>query len=669
MFSKILIANRGEIAVRIARTAKAMGVQTVAVCSAVDVNALHTHACDQSVMIGGASPAESYLNAQRIVEVALTTGAEAIHPGYGFLSENAEFAELCEADGIKFIGPSSKVIRAMGLKSSAKTIVEKAGVPLLPGFHGEDQSDEVLVAEASRIGFPLLIKASAGGGGKGMRVVDRLGDFMTALTGARREAKNSFNNDHVLLERYIKAPRHIEVQIFADQQGNYVHLFERDCSLQRRYQKVIEEAPAPAISEELRRSLGETAITVAKAAGYEGAGTVEFIMDEKKNFYFMEMNTRLQVEHPVTEMITGQDLVEWQLRVAAGEALPKQQKDIKLKGHAVESRVYAENPARDFLPVSGRIEYLQERKGADADVRIDSGVQVGDEVGVYYDPMMSKIICWGETRQAALNKLNVALSAYQLAGIQTNINFLRALISVPDFSEAEQQPKNLNTGLINRYIKSLSKSQELISVTAVALFLAYELRGMFDGQLEPGPSSDLYSPWRHIDGWRLNRDASRVFRLICEDQTHEVLLSLCLNKTQFVFDGSEYELNSVGYNSDQIQVKVSGKSAEGFVFDGESGVTIFCEGQTTVISLSQLDLSVEEESGKLLIAPLPGYVRQILVAVGDSVQKEQALVIVEAMKMEHTILSPKSGTVVEIFYSEGDQVLEGVELLALEEDK
>ncbi|MEJ6565230.1 MAG: acetyl/propionyl/methylcrotonyl-CoA carboxylase subunit alpha [Burkholderiales bacterium] len=669
MFSKILIANRGEIAVRIARTAKAMGVQTVAVCSAVDVNALHTHACDQSVMIGGASPAESYLNAQRIVEVALTTGAEAIHPGYGFLSENAEFAELCEADGIKFIGPSSKVIRAMGLKSSAKTIVETAGVPLLPGFHGEDQSDEVLVAEASRIGFPLLIKASAGGGGKGMRVVDRLGDFMTALTGARREAKNSFNNDHVLLERYIKAPRHIEVQIFADQQGNYVHLFERDCSLQRRYQKVIEEAPAPAISEELRRSLGETAITVAKAAGYEGAGTVEFIMDEKKNFYFMEMNTRLQVEHPVTEMITGQDLVEWQLRVAAGEALPKQQKDIKLKGHAVESRVYAENPARDFLPVSGRIEYLQERKGADADVRIDSGVQVGDEVGVYYDPMMSKIICWGETRQAALNKLNVALSAYQLAGIQTNINFLRALISVPDFSEAEQQPKNLNTGLINRYIKSLSKSQELISVTAVALFLAYELRGMFDGQLEPGPSSDLYSPWRHIDGWRLNRDASRVFRLICEDQTHEVLLSLCLNKTQFVFDGSEYELNSVGYNSDQIQVKVSGKSAEGFVFDGESGVTIFCEGQTTVISLSQLDLSVEEESGKLLIAPLPGYVRQILVAVGDSVQKEQALVIVEAMKMEHTILSPKSGTVVEIFYSEGDQVLEGVELLALEEDK
>lgn len=669
MFSKILIANRGEIAVRIARTAKAMGVQTVAVCSAVDVNALHTHACDQSVMIGGASPAESYLNAQRIVEVALTTGAEAIHPGYGFLSENAEFAELCEAEGIKFIGPSSKVIRAMGLKSSAKTIVEKAGVPLLPGFHGEDQSDEVLVAEASRIEFPLLIKASAGGGGKGMRVVDRLGDFMTALTGARREAKNSFNNDHVLLERYIKAPRHIEVQVFADQQGNYVHLFERDCSLQRRYQKVIEEAPAPAISEELRRSLGETAITVAKAAGYEGAGTVEFIMDEKKNFYFMEMNTRLQVEHPVTEMITGQDLVEWQLRVAAGEALPKQQKDIKLKGHAVESRVYAENPARDFLPVSGRIEYLQERKGADADVRIDSGVQVGDEVGVYYDPMMSKIICWGETRQAALNKLNVALSAYQLAGIQTNINFLRALISVPDFSEAEQQPKNLNTGLINRYIKSLSKSQELISVTAVALFLAYELRGMFDGQLEPGPSSDLYSPWRHIDGWRLNRDASRVFRLICEDQTHEVFLSLCLNKTQFVFDGSEYELNSVGYNSDQIQVKVSGKSAEGFVFDGESGVTIFCEGQTTVISLSQFDLSVEEESGKLLIAPLPGYVRQILVAVGDSVQKEQALVIVEAMKMEHTILSPKSGTVVEIFYSEGDQVLEGVELLALEEDK
>ncbi|MDA0237338.1 MAG: biotin/lipoyl-binding protein [Proteobacteria bacterium] len=665
MFSKILIANRGEIAVRIARTAKAMGVQTVAVCSEVDVKALHTHVCDQSVMIGGASPTESYLNGQRIVEAALTTGAQAIHPGYGFLSENAEFAELCEAKGIKFIGPSSSVIRAMGLKSSAKTIAEKAGVKLLSGFHGEDQSDEVLATEASRIGFPLLIKASAGGGGKGMRIVDRLDDFMTALAAARREAENSFNNDHVLLERYIKAPRHIEVQIFADQQGNYVHLFERDCSLQRRYQKVIEEAPAPAIEAEIRRSLGETAIAVAKAVGYEGAGTVEFIMDENQHFYFIEMNTRLQVEHPVTEMITGQDLVEWQLRVASGEMLPKKQKDIKLKGHAIEARVYAENPARNFLPVSGRIQYLKERRGADSDVRIDSGVQVGDDVGIYYDPMIAKIICWAETRKAALNKLQVALSDYQLAGIQTNTNFLRALLSFSNFSEAEQHPENLNTGLIDRYMESLHQQQELTLVSTVALFLAYELRGMLGGQLGSGLSSDPYSPWRYVDGWRLNRDASRIFRFICGDQTHEVVLSLGLNQMQFIFNGVEYELNDVHYDSDQIQLNVSGSLYEGVVFEGVSGVTIFCDGQTTAISRPQFDLDLEEESGSLLIAPLPGRVRQILVKVGDSVNKDQALVILEAMKMEHTILSSMSGIVVEIFYSEGDQVLEGVELLAL----
>ena len=668
MFSKILIANRGEIAVRIARTAKKMGVQTVAVCSEVDVNALHTRVCDQSVMIGGASPSESYLNGQRIVEAALSTGAKAIHPGYGFLSENAEFAELCEAKGIKFIGPSSSVIRAMGLKSSAKTIVEKAGVPLLPGYHGEAQGDEVLIAEASRIGFPLLIKAIAGGGGKGMRVVDRVDDFMTALAGARREAKNSFNNDHVLLERYIKAPRHIEVQVFADQQGNYVHLFERDCSLQRRYQKVIEEAPAPAIDVDIQNNLGETAIAVAKAAGYEGAGTVEFIMDENQCFYFMEMNTRLQVEHPVTEMITGEDLVEWQLRVASGEMLPKEQKDLKVKGHAIEARVYAENPVRDFLPASGRIQYLEERIGADPDVRIDSGVQVGDDVGVYYDPMVSKIICWAETREVALNKLNAALADYKLAGIQTNTNFLRALLSVPDFIEAEQYPENLNTGLIARHMNN-SVQQEMLSANAVALYMANELRGMFGDPLTSGPSSDPHSPWRHVDGWRLNREASRIFRFSCVDQTHHVVLTMGLGHMQFVFDDIGYELNSVSYSSDEIQVRVSGILSEGVVCESASAVTIFCDGLTTVVSRSQFNLDVDEESGNLLIAPLPGCVRQLLVKVGESVKKEQALVIVEAMKMEHTILSPKSGIVTEIFYSEGDQVLEGVELLALEEDQ
>ncbi|MBT4385449.1 MAG: ATP-grasp domain-containing protein [Betaproteobacteria bacterium] len=669
MFSKILIANRGEIAVRIARTAKSMGIQTVGVCSEADTRALHTSVCDESVMIGGASPSDSYLNGERIIDVARKMNVDAIHPGYGFLSENAEFAELCESEGIKFIGPTSRIIREMGLKSSAKVIVNKAGVPLLPGYHGEDQSDEVLCFEADRIGYPLLIKASAGGGGKGMRVVESSADFQVALAGARRESKKSFNNDHVLLERYIKAPRHVEVQIFADQHGNYVHLYERDCSLQRRYQKVIEEAPAPAITEQTRRKLGETAITVAQAVGYEGAGTVEFIMDEDFQFYFMEMNTRLQVEHPVTEMITGQDLVEWQLRVAFGEPLPQMQSDIKLEGHAFEARVYAENPAHDFLPVSGRIEFLNEvNDAALSDVRVDSGVRVGDEVGVYYDPMISKIICWGPDRRIALKKMELALVGYQLAGFQTNISFLKELITVPDFTEAEEHPDKLNTGLIGRYIERKVKNNSS-SMQTIALFLAHELRKILDTVFDGGASvSDPHSPWQRVEGWRLNQDASRSFSLVCDDQSLQVTLRFADNKMQFVIDEKEYEIENYSFSDANIRLTVSGQVVQGSVYQGTIDVNVFWNGQTSALSRAKFDMDFEEESGKALIAPLPGHVRQMLVNVGDSVEKDQALVIVEAMKMEHTILSPKCGVVSEIFYSEGDQVLEGVELLSLEEN-
>jgi 3-methylcrotonyl-CoA carboxylase alpha subunit len=668
MFSKILIANRGEIAVRIARTARSMGIQTVGVCSEADTRALHTSVCDESVMIGGASPSDSYLNGERIIDVARKMNVDAIHPGYGFLSENAEFAELCESEGIKFIGPTSRIIREMGLKSSAKVIVNKAGVPLLPGYHGEDQSDDTLCSEADRIGYPLLIKASAGGGGKGMRVVESTADFPVALAGARREAKKSFNNDHVLLERYIKAPRHVEVQIFADQHGNYVHLYERDCSLQRRYQKVIEEAPAPAITEQTRRKLGETAITVAQAVGYEGAGTVEFIMDEDFQFYFMEMNTRLQVEHPVTEMITGQDLVEWQLRVAFGEPLPQMQSDIKLEGHAFEARVYAENPAHDFLPVSGRIEFLNEvNDAALSDVRVDSGVRVGDEVGVYYDPMISKIICWGPDRRTALKKMELALVGYQLAGFQTNVSFLKELITVPDFTEAEEHPDKLNTGLIGRHIDRKVKNNSP-SMQTIVLFLAHELRKILDTVFDGDSSvSDPHSPWQRVEGWRLNQDASRIFSLSCDDQSLQVALRFSDNKMQFVVDEKEFEIENYSFSDANIRLTVSGQVVQGSVYQGASGVNVFWNGQTTVLSRAKFDMDFEEESGKSLIAPLPGHVRQMLVNIGDSVEKDQALVIVEAMKMEHTILSPKSGTVSEIFYSEGDQVLEGVELLSLEE--
>ncbi|MDA9993769.1 ATP-grasp domain-containing protein [Burkholderiales bacterium] len=669
MFSKILIANRGEIAVRIARTAKKLGIKTVAVCSEADVHALHTTECDQKVMIGGSLPSESYLNGRRIIDAAKDMGVEAIHPGYGFLSENAEFAALCEDEKIKFIGPSSRVIQAMGLKSSAKVIVEKAGVPLLPGFHGEDQSDKTLSGEAERIGYPVLIKAIAGGGGKGMRVVDQADQFLAALAAARREAKNSFGNEQVLIERYIQAPRHIEVQVFADQHENYVHLYERDCSLQRRYQKVIEEAPAPAIPGETRKALGETAVAVAKAVGYEGAGTVEFIMDEDFQFYFMEMNTRLQVEHPVTEMITEEDLVEWQLRVAYGEPLPKKQEEIKLNGHAVECRVYAENPERDFLPASGRIEYLKEQRDGGATVRIDSGVKVGDEVGVYYDPMISKIISWDISRQAALSKMDTALKAYHLAGIQTNTNFLRQLICVPDFHNAEKEPKNLNTGVISRYIEGRGQLYKQLSAETVALFLIFELKGAFDNHIEPDVSADPYSPWKQVDGWRLNRTANRIFRITCDGKPYEIILNITPKKMQFTLDAMTYELSEWSFESAQINVTVAGSATKGVVFEGESGVTVFCDGDTTVLARSRFNMDVNDESGNSLIAPLPGHVRQILVKKGDMVKKDQAVVIVEAMKMEHTILSPKTGKVVEIYYSEGDQVLEGAELLALEEDQ
>ena len=667
MFQKILIANRGESAVRVAKTAKKLGVQTVAIYSEVDANALHVEMCDESVCVGGAAPADSYLNVERIIAAAKATGSEAIHPGYGFLSENAAFSRRCEFEGVKFIGPSSSTIESMGLKSAAKAIVEKAGVPLLPGYHGDDQSDSVLVSQATRIGYPLLIKASAGGGGKGMRIVMKAEDFDSALAGARREAANSFGNDHVLIERYIQAPRHVEVQIFADSQGDCVYLFERDCSLQRRYQKVIEEAPAPGLSEEVRRHLGEVAVSVAQAASYEGAGTVEFIMDEQQNFYFMEMNTRLQVEHPVTEMIVGEDLVEWQLRVASGESLPKTQEAITSHGHAFEARIYAEDPHKDFLPAAGQITYLSTPAPDGKRIRIETGVRVGDEVGVYYDPMIAKVVCWGESRDLALQALRDALRQYHLAGIQTNTNFLIRLASVTNFTDADRQPSGLTTGLIAQFKDELTLSSPDVEKAAIVMSVAYDLN--HQAASKQRAESDCYSPWAMKDGWRLNAPPSRRYTYSVNETEYRVVTMDESGQITVSFEDGEITLDTVSLQGNNVTASLDHQKQQATVHQDGLITTVFYNGHTVRLSAVSNSSSVEEESENALVAPLPGYVRQVLVAKGDVVTKDQPLIIVEAMKMEHTILSPKDGLVDDVFYKAGDQVLEGAELLAIEEQK
>ena len=667
MFQKILIANRGEIAVRVAKTAKKLGVQTVAIYSEVDANALHVEMCDESVCVGGAAPADSYLNVERIIAAAKATGSEAIHPGYGFLSENAAFARRCESEGIKFIGPSSSTIESMGLKSAAKAIVEKAGVPLLPGYHGDDQSDSVLVSEATRIGYPLLIKASAGGGGKGMRIVMKAEDFDSALAGARREAANSFGNDHVLIERYIQAPRHVEVQIFADSQGDCVYLFERDCSLQRRYQKVIEEAPAPGLSEEVRRHLGEVAVSVAQAVSYEGAGTVEFIMDEQQNFYFMEMNTRLQVEHPVTEMIVGEDLVEWQLRVASGESLPKTQEAITSHGHAFEARIYAEDPHKDFLPAAGQITYLSTPASDGKRIRIETGVRVGDEVGVYYDPMIAKVVCWGESRDLALQALRDALRQYHLAGIQTNTNFLIRLASVTNFTDADRQPSGLTTGLIAQFKDELTSSSPDVERAAIVMSVAYDLN--HQAASTQRAESDRYSPWAMKDGWRLNAPPSRRYTYSVNETEYRVVTTDESGQITLSFEDAEITLDTVSLQGNNVTASLDHQKQQATVHQDGLTTTVFYNGHTVRLSAVSNSSSVEEESENALVAPLPGYVRQVLVAKGDVVTKDQPLIIVEAMKMEHTITAPADGVVSEVFHADGDQVTEGVELLRLDAEE
>ena len=660
MFNKILIANRGEIACRIIQTAHRMGIRCVAVYSEADANARHVAMADEAFYIGPAPSSESYLRADKIIEIAKESGAQAIHPGYGFLSENTDFAEACEANDIVFIGPPSSAIAAMGSKSAAKAIMEDAGVPLVPGYHGKDQSPDLLRAEAEKCGFPLLLKAVAGGGGKGMRVVENMAEFDDALAAAQREAKNAFGNPDMLIERYLTQPRHVEIQVFCDQSGNGIYLAERDCSVQRRHQKVLEEAPAPGLSEDTRKAMGEAAVRAAQAINYVGAGTVEFLYDVDGSFFFMEMNTRLQVEHPVTEMVTGQDLVEWQLKVAWGEPLPLTQDQVKTRGHAIEARIYAEDPDQDFLPATGTLRYLS-TPDESAHVRVDTGVTEGDEISIHYDPMIAKLIVWDETREQAVNRMVQALEHYRIAGLKTNIRFLHAAVDAQPFREAE-----LTTNFIATHNDLLFPKSRLDLDKALVLAAGFILEQRKSAEPVTG---DPWSPFGRKNSWRMNSEYAQPLTLQVGDDKHELKILERDDRYQVFVGGSVYHLNAK-LNDDYLQAVINGHrlSVHGNLHNEE--LVLFYEGDTFKCTVYRETYGFEEMASEgSLAAPMNGSVVAIQAQVGDKVTAGQTLVIMEAMKMEHAIKAPADGVVSEIFYAEGDQVAEGAELIAIDTEE
>ena len=633
MFTKILIANRGEIACRIIQTAKKMDIKTVAVYSDADRNSLHVSQADEAIHIGPSPSNESYLVIDKIIQAALSSGAQAIHPGYGFLSENADFCRQCEANNLVFIGPPVEAILAMGSKSAAKNIMAKANVPLVPGYHGDDQSPAILKQSAEDMGYPVLLKAAAGGGGKGMRAVYQADEFDQALAAAKREAKNSFNDEIMLVEKYLQQPRHVEIQVFCDQHNNAVHLFERDCSLQRRHQKVIEEAPAPGMTEELRQRMGEAAIRAASAINYQGAGTVEFLLDSSGEFFFMEMNTRLQVEHPVTEMISGQDLIEWQLRVANGEPLPCTQGQLNIKGHAFEARIYAEDPEHDFLPSTGRLTVLQAPLET-AHVRIDSGVTQGDEISVFYDPMITKLVVWDIDRERALERLIQALSEYKIAGVTTNIAFLYNLASSQAFRRGD-----VNTGFIEEHEDEIFHRRQAdldYAAPLAAQAILSERKNTAQDLAEQ--SNEPNSPWHLVNHWRIS-------------------------------DNSPQQINiTIGTEQVEAMAADSALPANIKVVSDESGFKLFTPNGVFRCAATQPDLGLDQaqESGGNLAAPMNGTVVTLLVDVGAMVAKGETLMVMEAMKMEHSIVAPSDGKVSEFFYQPGELVDGGAELLAFE---
>ena len=696
MFSKLLIANRGEIACRVAQTARRLGIRTVAVYSDADAQAAHVAACDEAVHIGGAAPRDSYLRADRILAAAQATGAQAIHPGYGFLSENEAFAEACAKAGIVFVGPPASAIAAMGSKSAAKALMEKAGVPLVPGYHGDRQEPEFLLEQARLIGFPVLIKASAGGGGKGMRIVREEREFLDALASCKREAASSFGSDQVLVERYLVKPRHIEIQVFADTQGQAVYLFERDCSVQRRHQKVIEEAPAPGMTPERRAQMGEAAVAAARAVGYVGAGTVEFIAEPDGRFYFMEMNTRLQVEHPVTEMITGQDLVEWQLRVADGEPLPVLQDNLRIHGHSIEARLYAEAPEKGFLPSIGRIRYLQlpphvafergELAGIPAAVRIDGGVRQGDEISPNYDPMIAKLIVWGADRSQAIARMLNVLEQTRVVGLSTNVAFLARLMQDAAFVGAD-----LDTGLIERQRTTLLPDPQpaplpVVLAAALASLAPSQATQLASSQAPRQAASPASSPprlqasgaralaasdpWAAQDSWRIGGSGLR--RVALRDGEALRLVQLRVDGTQVLLALDAGELETVAAAALDAQtwsVAWNGQQYRLTVLQAADSFEVFMGAERWSLSLhDELAHAADDatEVGGRLTAPMPGKVIAVMVQEGQSVEAGQPLLVMEAMKMEHTLTAPQAGRVQTLFYGPGDQVADGAQLLAIE---
>jgi 3-methylcrotonyl-CoA carboxylase alpha subunit len=651
LISSVLIANRGEIACRIIRTARRLGLRTVAVHSEVDRDALFVEMADEAHAIGPAAPRDSYLRIDRIIEAAKRSGAEAIHPGYGFLSERAEFAEACAEAGIVFVGPPASAIKAMGLKDAAKALVAQAGVPVVPGYHGARQEPEFLRQKAYEIGYPVLIKAVAGGGGKGMRRVDKQLEFEAALESAQREAAGAFGDPRVLVEKYVLSPRHIEVQVFADSHGNVVHLFERDCSLQRRHQKVIEEAPAPGMTPEMREAMGKAAVEAARSVGYVGAGTVEFIADARQGlrpdrFFFMEMNTRLQVEHPVTEGITGLDLVELQLRVASGEALPFTQGDLKIDGHAVEARLYAEDPERGFLPSTGKLWAL--RFTEEAGIRIDTGVRSGDEVTPFYDPMIAKVIAHGPDRDTALDRLSAALAGTLVAGPKTNTAFLRSLCDAPEFRSGR-----FDTGFIDRNLQALGAVERAPADRAVALGA---LRLLEDELASAGIAPAQHgSPWEVSDGFQLVGERRQAFPVVVDGTRTEVTVA---------WPDGELAVTAGAATADRLAAASIG---EGAFARAPDGIYVIEDGrQTFVQRFDPFAVDLEHlDAGDSVNAPMHGKLVGVFVAPGDQVEKGQRLAIVEAMKMEHALLSPRAGEIAEVLAEAGSQVAEGARLIVL----
>ena len=654
MFSSIIIANRGEIACRIAKTAKRLGLRVIVIYSEADANALHTKLADEAYCIGPPSASESYLCADKILEVAKTTGAQCLHPGYGFLSENADFAERCESNGIKFVGPPASAIRAMGLKDQAKDLMHKAGVPVVPGYQGANQDAAFLKQKAYEIGYPVMIKAVAGGGGKGMRQVNTHTEFDDALVSCLREAKASFGDDKVLIEKFISNPRHIEMQIFGDSHGNAVHLFERDCSLQRRHQKVIEEAPAPGMTDEVRQAMGNAAVAAAKAVNYSGAGTVEFIVDgsdglKPDGFFFMEMNTRLQVEHPVTELVTGFDLVEWQLLIAAGEPLPSGQGDITLSGHAFEARVYAEDPANDFLPQTGTLHMLD--WGYDDSVRIDTGVNQGDLISPFYDPMIAKVIVKGDTRHEALEKLGKTLERTTILGLRNNTGFLKNLACHPNFINAE-----MDTGFIDANLESLLPAT---TTDTEAVAISVWMQALI-------AKNSTTSPWQALTGWSLTgTERTDTIHLIINGTEKQI--DICWQGSRFSID-NDIQVDEIKTVGTCLSLLINGKKHTGSFISVGDKMFITTDGQH--FEISAIDLMSRDELGiagsSIVKAPMPGKVIAIQVKDGDTVAVGDTLMVLEAMKMEHALGATLNGVIQSIDVEMGEQVEDGQVLIVLE---